>query len=138
MSQLQSLLPSIDANIKEAVQQVDLAAEGITFPGVPSVVGPFGYTDLRAYFAWSAVNVNSLRNYLAAKHNFNAAQLTAQDARDLVVLSVGNAYLLVVADESRVTSAQAQVATAKVSLDQAVSSHEDAIVQISSPADWLR
>jgi len=124
MSQLQSLLPSIDANIKEAVQQVDLAAEGLTFPGVPSVVGPFGYTDLRAYFAWSAVNVNSLRNYLAAKHNFNAAQLTAQDARDLVVLSVGNAYLLVVADESRVTSAEAQVATAKVSLDQAVNSHQ--------------
>jgi outer membrane protein TolC len=124
LSQLQSLLPSIDANIKEAVQQVDLAAEGITFPGVPSVVGPFGYTDLRASLAWSLVNVNSLRNYLATKHNFNAAQLTAQDARDLVVLSVGNAYLLVVADESRVASAEAQVATAKVSLDQAVNSHQ--------------
>ena len=124
MSQLQSLLPSVDANFKEAVQQVDLAAEGLNFPGVPSVVGPFGFTDIRASLEWSLVNVNSLRNYLAAKHNFNAAQLTAQDARELVVLTVGNAYLLVVADESRVSSTQAQVGTAKVSLDQAVQSHQ--------------
>ena len=61
---------------------------------------------------------------MAAKHNFNAAQLSAQDARDLVVLTVGNAYLLVLADESRVTSAEAQVATSKVSLDQAVNLHQ--------------
>ena len=94
------------------------------FPGFPTIVGPFGFTDIRASLDWSLVNVNSLRTYLAPKHNFNAAQLTAQDARDLVVLTVGNAYLLVVADESRVASVQAQVGTAKVSLDQAVSSHQ--------------
>jgi outer membrane protein TolC len=124
VSQLQSLLPTVDANIKEAAAEVDLAAEGLRVPGFPTIVGPFGYTDLRASLDWSLVNVNSLRNYLAAKHNFNAAQLTAQDARDLVVLTVGNAYLLVLSDESRVASAQAQVGTAKVSLDQAVNSHQ--------------
>lgn len=124
VSQLQSLLPSVDASAKEALMQVDLAAEGLRIPGFPTVVGPFGYTDLRASLDWSLVNVNSLRNYLAAKHNFNAAQLTAQDARDLVVLTVGNAYLLVLADEAQVASAQAQVGTAKVSLDQAVNSHQ--------------
>jgi outer membrane protein TolC len=124
LSQLQSLLPSVDGTIKEAEMQVDLAAQGLRFPGFPTIVGPFGFTDIRASLAWSLVNVNSLRNYLAAKHNFNAAQLSAQDARDLVVLTVGNAYLLVLADESRVTSAQAQVGTAKVSLDQAANSHQ--------------
>jgi outer membrane protein TolC len=70
------------------------------------------------------VNVASLRNYMAAKHNFAAAELSAQDARELVVLTVGNAYLLALADETRVASVQAQVATAKVSLDQAVASHQ--------------
>jgi outer membrane protein TolC len=124
ISQLQSLLPSVDGNIKEAVSQVDLAAQGLRIPGVPTVIGPFGYTDLRASLDWAVVNVNSLRTYLATKHNFNAAQLSAQDARDLVVLTVGNAYLLVVSDESRVTSAEAQVATAKISLDQAVQNHQ--------------
>jgi outer membrane protein TolC len=42
----------------------------------------------------------------------------------LVVLVVGNAYLLTLADETRVASVEAQVATAKVSLDQAVANHE--------------
>jgi outer membrane protein TolC len=124
LSQLQSLLPSVDASIKESLMQVDLAAEGLRIPGFPTIVGPFGFTDIRASLDWSLVNVNSLRTYLAAKHNFTAAQLNAQDARDLVVLTVGNAYLLVLADESQVSSVQAQVGTAKVSLDQAVNNHQ--------------
>ena len=61
---------------------------------------------------------------MAAKHNFTAAQLSEQDARDMVVLTVGNAYMLVLADQGRVESAVAQVETSKVSLDQAVANHE--------------
>jgi outer membrane protein TolC len=67
--------------------------------------------------------VASLRNYLATKHNFQSAVLSIDDARDEVVLSVGNAYLTVLADKGRVESAQAQVDTSKVSLDQAVQNH---------------
>jgi outer membrane protein TolC len=124
LSSLQALLPSIDANLKVSVQQIDLAALGLRVPGFPTIVGPFGYEDLRAYWTWSLVDVKSLRGYLASKHNFNAAQLTAEDARQLVVLTVGNAYLLALADESQVQSVQAQVNTAKVALDQAVASHQ--------------
>ena len=103
--------------------QVDLPAQGLRIPGFPKIIGPFGYTDLRASLNWSIVNLSSLHNYLAAKHNFAAATLSAQDAQDLVVLTVGNAYLLVLADESEVSSVEAQVATAKISLDQATASH---------------
>ena len=124
LSELQALLPSVDANAKESVLQVDLAAEGFRLKGFPVVLGPFSYTDVRASLNWSLVDVASLRNYLAARHNFQAAQLTAEDAREMVVLTVGNAYLLALADEARVTSAEAQLATAKVSLDQAVANHD--------------
>lgn len=123
MTQLQTLLPSIDANYKDAALQVDLPAQGLRLPGFPTVLGPFGYNDLRASLNWSLVDLPSLHNYLAARHDFASAQLSAADARDMVVLSVGNAYLLVIADQSRVSSVQAQVATAKVSLDQAEDSH---------------
>jgi outer membrane protein TolC len=41
----------------------------------------------------------------------------------MVVLTVGNAYLLVLADQTQIASVQAQVDTAKVSLDQAVANH---------------
>ena len=124
LSQLQSLLPSVDFTAKEAEMQTDLAAQGLRIPGIPTIIGPFGFTDLRASLNWSLVDVASLRNYLAARHNFAAAQLSAQDARDLVVLTVGNAYLLVLADETQVSSVEAQVATAKISLDQAVANHQ--------------
>jgi outer membrane protein TolC len=124
LSQLQNLLPEVDASGKEAVMQVDLPAEGLRFSGFPKVIGPFGYTDVRATLAWSLVDIASLRGYLAARHNFSASQLSADDARDMVVLTVGNAYLLVLADETQVESVEAQVATAKVSLDQAVDNHK--------------
>jgi outer membrane protein TolC len=124
LSQLQSLLPSVDGSGKESVQQVDLAAEGLRLPDFPKIIGPFSYTDVRALLSWSLVDVRSLRNYLAARHNFTAAQLSADDARDMVVLTVGNAYLLVIADETQVASVQAQVSTSKVSLDQASANHQ--------------
>lgn len=123
LSELQALLPEVDFKAQESLLQVDLPAQGLRIPGFPKIIGPFGYTDLRATLTWSLVDVASLRNYMAAKHNFAAAQLSAQDAQDLVVLTVGNAYLLVVADETQVSSVEAQVATAKVSLDQASANH---------------
>jgi outer membrane protein TolC len=124
LSQLQSLLPSIDFAAKETVSQVDLPAEGLRIKGFPTIIGPFGYTDVRASLNWSVADVESMRNYLAARHNFAAAELSALDARDLVVVTVGNAYLLVLADQTAVSSAQAEVATSKVSLDQAVANHD--------------
>jgi outer membrane protein TolC len=70
------------------------------------------------------INLQSLENYMAAKHNFEAAKLTAQDARDLVVLTVGNAYLLCIADTARIAAVKAEMDTSKVSLDQATAGHE--------------
>ncbi len=125
LEQLQALLPTVDASAKEALMQVNLQAQGLNIPGVPAVIGPFNYTDIRGNFNWSLVNISSLQNYLASRHNFQASKLSAEDARDMVILTVGNAYLLVIADASRVQSAQAQVDTSKVSLDQAVSNHEN-------------
>jgi outer membrane protein TolC len=124
LSQLQSLLPTVTFNAQEAVSQVDLAAQGLRIPGFPTIIGPFGFTDLRANLTLSLLDLKSLHEYLAARHNFNGAQLSAQDARDMVVLTVGNAYLLVLADQSRVQSVDAQVATSKISLDQAVARHQ--------------
>ncbi|MBS1805061.1 MAG: TolC family protein [Acidobacteria bacterium] len=124
LSQLQPLLPDVEFNAREAEQQVDLAAQGLRIPGIPTIIGPFGYTDLRASLSWSLLDLKALRSYMAAKHQFRAAQLSEQDARDMVVLTVGNAYMLVLADQGRVESYQAQVATSKVSLDQANANHD--------------
>ncbi len=124
LQQLQALLPTVNASAKEAVQQTNLQAEGLKIPGFPAVIGPYGYTDIRGSVQWSLLNLSSLQNYLASKHDFQGSRLSIEDAKDMVVLTVGNAYLLCIADGSRVQSAQAQVSTSKVSLDQAVANHQ--------------
>ena len=124
LSQLQALLPTVNLKASENVLQVDLPAEGMRIKGFPTTLGPFGYTDVRAQLDLALVDVASLRNYLAARHNFAAAQLSAADARELVVLTVGNAYLMVLADETRLAAVEAEVKTAGVSLSQAQASHE--------------
>jgi outer membrane protein TolC len=124
LQQLQALLPTVNASFKESDQQTNLRAEGLNIPGFPAVIGPYAYTDIRGSVQWSLLNVSSLRNYLASKHNFEGSKLSVEDAKDMVVLTVGNAYLLCIADASRVQSAQAQVNTSKVSLDQAVANHQ--------------
>ena len=123
LQSLQALLPTINASAKEAVQQTDLQAEGLRIPGFPAIIGPYGYTDIRAAMQWSLVNVSSLQNYLAAKRNFAGMNFSERDAEDLVVLTIGNAYLLCISDHSRINSAEAEVSTARVSLDQAESNH---------------
>ena len=124
LGQLQSLLPTITGNIKESDQETDLQAEGLRISGFPAIIGPYGNTDIRGSLSWTLLSVASLQNYLASKHNFRSAQLSVEDARDEVVLSVGNAYLTVIADKGHIESDQAQVNTSKISLDQAVDRHQ--------------
>ncbi|MDP9039658.1 MAG: TolC family protein [Acidobacteriota bacterium] len=135
LEQLQALLPTVTGDASIEVEQVNLAAFGIKFPGVKPIVGPFQVVDFRAYLTQNLVNVPALENYLAARHNFRAAQLSAEDARDMVVLTVGNAYLLCIADQARIDAVTAELATSKVSLDQATASHE---AGISPRLDVLR
>lgn len=123
LEELQPLLPKIEGNITEALMQTDLAAEGLRVPGFPAVIGPYGYTDLRANLSWSLLNVASLKHYMAAKHNFEASSFTVEDARDMVVLAVGNAYLLAVADAARVESVQAELKVAQGALHDAEAAH---------------
>jgi outer membrane protein TolC len=124
LEELQTLLPTVNATGSIEVQQINLAAFGLKFPGLNPIVGPFQVVDFRAYLTQNLVNVSALKNYLAARHNFEGAKFTAEDARDLVVLTVGNAYLLCIADAARIEAVNAELATSKVSLDQAVANHD--------------
>ena len=65
------------------------------------------------------LSVPSLNNYLASRHDFEATKLSLNDARNLVALSIGYAYLACISDEANIANDQAQVASTKASLDQA-------------------
>lgn len=127
LQQLQALLPTVTGTAQASVSQVNLQAEGLRIPGFPAVIGPFGYTDFRASLDQAVLDVSSLQNYLASRHNFAASKLSAADAEDMIVLTVGNAYLLCLADNARVSSVQAQVDTSHVSLNQAIQNHQNGV-----------
>jgi outer membrane protein TolC len=57
-------------------------------------------------------------NYRSANEVYRANQFSARDARDLVVLAVGGAYLQVIATKERVKSAHAQFDTANALYEQ--------------------
>jgi outer membrane protein TolC len=135
LEQLQALLPTVTGDASIELEQIDLAAFGLKLPGLKPIIGPFQVIDFRTYLTQSLVNVPALENYIAARHNFKSAQLSAADARDMVVLTVGNAYLLCIADAARIDAANASLATSKVSLDQATASHD---AGISPRLDVLR
>ena len=123
-TQLANLLPQISGGITFTEQQLDLAALGfssIHVPGLafPTVIGPFHYTDFRAGLTQSLLDLTRRKNYRAAQESTRASRLSAEDARDLVVLAVTGAYLQVNAAAARIQSVQAQVATAQALYQQA-------------------
>lgn len=113
LKNLNDLMPNVSARIGGTVEQVNLAAMGIKFPGVPTVVGPFGFADVRAYVSQTVFDWNSLKNLKAASENVKAPDYSYRSSRDTVVLAVGNAYLQVIASAALVDSARAQVKTAE-------------------------
>jgi len=117
---LSALLPQVTGAVSENVEQIDLKTRGISFqlPGgfsTPTVVSPFDYIDTRAYASLSVFDYSLRKSHRAAQEGERAAQLSFRDARDLVVQSVANAYLLVIAGSSRVKALRTQVET-----DQAI------------------
>jgi outer membrane protein TolC len=125
------LLPDLNGDLRETVQQTNLAATGLRFsafptgPGqpafnFPSIVGPFNYFDVRASLSQSIADMTRLHNYRSSKESARSAGLTALDSRELIILAVTGAYLELIARQSRVDTARAQIATAQTAYTQAV------------------
>ena len=118
--QLSALLPNVSGNVSEALNQINLAAFGIPLPaGLKSpIVGPFGIFDAHATMSETLLDFNAMNRVRAASENERAAKFTVQDARELVVLLVGNQYLLTVASAARLDTAKAQLNTAETIFQQ--------------------
>jgi len=110
---LSVLLPNISGNVSDSENQINLAAFGIPLPaGLKSpVVGPFAVFDAHAGMSETLLDFNALNRVRSAAENEKVAKFTVQDARELVVLAVGNAYLLTLANAARLETAKAQLTT---------------------------
>ena len=126
--QLSDLLPNINADVQEVTQKESLEALGLRSGGpfgkVPAVIGPFSYFDVRASATQRVFDWKAIQKYRSSVIGENVAKFNLKDARDLVVLATGNAYLQAIAGAARVETAQAQVETAKALYDKAVAQQQ--------------
>jgi len=129
---LNALLPTLAARISASVEQINLRALGLTIniPGfrIPSIVGPFGVGDARAYFSQELFNWSDIKNLKSASKSENAAQSSYKSDRDLVVLTTGDAYLLVISDMATVDTVRAQVNTAQTFYQDSVDRHKQGVI----------
>jgi outer membrane protein TolC len=121
-----ALYPDISGGLRENVQQIDLSSFGFKFKfpsslgiNIPNIVGPFNFFDLRGYLTQRVADLNAIRSYQSSREAQRAAELSATDAREIVVYVVTAAYLQVLAESARVDSAKVQVDSAQTIFQQA-------------------
>jgi outer membrane protein TolC len=129
--ELSDMLPNLSAHVLENVQTQSLAALGFNklFPALrppgsaptnlPRVVPAFNYFDARVSLSQSIFSLKNVEKERSASEGVKAAQFSYKDARETVVLAVGNSYLQAIAAGARVETADAQVKNAQALYDKA-------------------
>ena len=89
---LSSLLPHLALTTSVNVQQLNVRAqEGIGFPGLPTVIGPFANVDARVRLTQSVFDRPAFLRVRAEGEEAQAARQSHQDVREQVVVAVGAA-----------------------------------------------
>lgn len=129
--ELSELLPNIGGRVQENVQTESLAALGFNKLGpllapagsspkaFPAVTPAFNYFDVRVALSQEVFNFRAFENERASLENLKVAQFSYKNARELVVLAVGNSYLQAIAAAARVDTSDAQVRAAQALFNKA-------------------
>jgi outer membrane protein TolC len=137
---LAALLPTVNASAGETVEELNLATFGFHFPGVPPIIGPFAYSDVRANAAMNLIDLSARKDLKSVEQRQKATELSAQDARDLVVEAVANSYLSIIASAARVEAARSEADTAQALYERARDQHaagvSPAIDELRSQVEW--
>jgi outer membrane protein TolC len=108
-----SLLPHVNGDALANRENIDLGAMGISFPTVPSVVGPFNHYDFRLSASQSLLDRHAYHNWKASERQEEAAKLDYQDARDLVIRQAAGLYLDAQASAAEAAAAESRVTTSQ-------------------------
>jgi outer membrane protein TolC len=113
---LSSLLPQLNGQLSMTEQQLNLQALGfnVKLPpsigfSIPKVVAPYSYQAALLNASIPIFDYRSLSNLRSSRESQKAAELSVNNARDLVVQAVGNAYLQIIADSARIGATQAEI-----------------------------
>lgn len=110
---LAALLPSVTARAAQVDESLSLKEFGLTLPGLPAATGGFLFGDVRVSLAQSIYSGELRNRYRSEQAADRASTLSARDARDVVVFTVGAAYLRIEASQARLATATAQLVSAQ-------------------------
>ncbi len=119
-----ALLPRVRVQSYANFQNRDLRAFGISFPGVPEVVGPFSNYDFRVYGEQNIVDLQSYRGWKASERALDAGKMDYQDTRDLIIRAIAGLYLNAQSAAARVDAAQSRVTASDVLYKLAKDRHD--------------
>jgi outer membrane protein TolC len=127
LAALSQMLPNIYGTLSETVAKIDLQAEGLSAGvlgamALPTTVGPFHYYGALANVSEN-LSLTSLHNLRASRAAAEAAEMSIEDARELIVLAVGGSYLHALATKANVLSQESQVKQAEATFKQADDQH---------------
>jgi len=106
---LSAYLPHVRIETPFAYQTVNIKAQGINFPGAPSVVGPFTTWDFRAYADQTLLDLQSYHSLKASEKDQQARRNDYQDVRNLVIRQIAGLYLNAEAAIAQVDAARSRV-----------------------------
>jgi len=113
------LLPRVRGEGTAVLQNRSLRAFGISFPGVPAVVGPFSTYDIRFSAEQPLVDRQAYHALKASELQQQSLREDYQDARDSVIRLVAGLYLNAQASQARVAAAEVRVRTAEALVELA-------------------
>jgi outer membrane protein TolC len=132
LRQLSALLPDVSARVSGTREQINLRALGfnVNVPGVnlPTVVGPFDVADARVYVSQQIFNWSNIRSWKSAAESEQASRHAYRNDRDLVIVTAGYTYLVVISDHATVNATRAQLATANALYDRAFDQNKAGVV----------
>jgi len=130
-----ALLPRVSAQAYANYQNHDLQAQGLSFPGLPKVVGPLSNYDFRVYAQQNVIDLASYRGFKASERALDAGKMDYRDARDLIVRAIAALYLNAQSAEARVDAAQSRVTDSSALYKLAKDKHD---VGTATGVDVLR
>jgi outer membrane protein len=113
-----ALGPQLSAGVMGSYQTTNLAAIGVTGPGVPSRVGPYRVFDARPRLTQNVLDLSLLSSWRAAKQRSGQVAEEAAATNEQTRAAVIEVYLRALAADSRARAGEARVETARALLKQ--------------------
>jgi outer membrane protein TolC len=118
LKELSNMLPQVTGNLRESETKANLLAEGFNLGSAGASLGigssvRFSNSDARISLTENLFDFHDIENTRAASANVRAAGYSFNSAKETVTLAVAASYLLVIAAESQVDAATAELKTAE-------------------------